>query len=95
MSILVCCLVGIASGVVATFASRENNFGLITDLIAGIAGACATSLLIGAIGWRVPFGVAGVAGIATLGAAMVLIALRAVHRFLAPPEVAVARKRRR
>ena len=75
-SILTWILVGLAAGVLASFVV-PNGFGIIGDILVGIAGAFLGSWLFGALHWHAPFaGIPGVITIAFVGACILLALLR-------------------
>jgi uncharacterized membrane protein YeaQ/YmgE (transglycosylase-associated protein family) len=73
--------VGLVAGVLASFVSRGGGFGILGDILLGIAGA-----FIGAWGfqqmhWHSPIkGLGGTIFVAFLGAVVLLFAIRLVQR---------------
>jgi uncharacterized membrane protein YeaQ/YmgE (transglycosylase-associated protein family) len=76
MQIIPLLFVGLAAGVLASFVMR-SRFGLLADILLGIAGAFVGTWIFREAGWHAPFaGMAGVIAVAFVGAVFVLIILR-------------------
>jgi len=86
MDLLIWLVVGLVAGALASFIMRSSGFGLIGDIVLGIAGAFIGGWAFRALGWRAPFaGIAGVITVAFIGAVIVLVALRLVARASSRP----------
>jgi uncharacterized membrane protein YeaQ/YmgE (transglycosylase-associated protein family) len=78
MQIITWLVVGLVAGALASFIMR-SRFGLLTDVVLGIAGAFVGSWIFREAGWHAPFaGIAGVISVAVIGAVIVLVVLRVV-----------------
>jgi uncharacterized membrane protein YeaQ/YmgE (transglycosylase-associated protein family) len=81
MDILTWIIVGLVAGVLATFIMGGIGYGIIGDIIVGIAGAFVGVWLFGQMGWTTPFsGLAGVIFVAFIGAILLLFILGALRR---------------
>jgi uncharacterized membrane protein YeaQ/YmgE (transglycosylase-associated protein family) len=77
MQILSWIVVGLVAGVLASMI--VGGFGLLTDIVVGIAGAFIGSYIFQKAGWHAPFtGLASVTFVAFIGALIVLVVLHAV-----------------
>jgi uncharacterized membrane protein YeaQ/YmgE (transglycosylase-associated protein family) len=78
--ILVWLLVGLVAGLLASALVRGSGYGLLGDIVLGIAGAFVGGWAFRELGWHAPFaGIAGVIAVAFVGAVMVLLAVRLVR----------------
>jgi uncharacterized membrane protein YeaQ/YmgE (transglycosylase-associated protein family) len=81
MDIITWLFVGLVAGLIASFISRDGGFGLIGDILLGMAGA-----VVGAWGFRElhlqsPInGIGGVILVASIGAIVLLFAIRLLQR---------------
>lgn len=81
MDIITWLFVGLVAGLLASFVSRGGGFGLIGDILLGIAGAFVGAWGFRELGWRSPIdGLPGVIFVAFLGAVVLLFAIRLVQR---------------
>jgi uncharacterized membrane protein YeaQ/YmgE (transglycosylase-associated protein family) len=72
-------VVGLVAGVLASIVMRGSGFGLLGDIVLGIAGAVVGGWTFRALGWRSPFtGLPGVITVAFVGAVILLAALRLI-----------------
>jgi uncharacterized membrane protein YeaQ/YmgE (transglycosylase-associated protein family) len=79
MDILTWIIVGLIAGVLASLVVG-GGFGIIADIVIGIVGAFVGAWLFRALGVSSPFGgLAGVIFVAFVGAAVLLLILRAVR----------------
>ena len=86
MDIITWIVVGLVAGVLASAIMRGSGFGLLGDIVLGIAGAFIGSWVFRELGWRAPFsGIAGVIVVALVGAVIVLAILRLIRRATAQP----------
>jgi uncharacterized membrane protein YeaQ/YmgE (transglycosylase-associated protein family) len=73
MDILTWLIVGLVAGLLASLIVGGSGYGILGDIVAGIAGAFVGSWLFRAAGWGSPFsGLAGVIFVAFIGAVVVL-----------------------
>jgi uncharacterized membrane protein YeaQ/YmgE (transglycosylase-associated protein family) len=80
MDILTWIIVGLIAGVLASLVVG-GGFGIIADIVIGIVGAFVGAWLFRALGVSSPFGgLAGVIFVAFVGAAVLLLILRAFRR---------------
>ena len=80
MDILTWIIVGLVAGVLASLVVG-GGFGILADIVIGIAGAFVGAWLFRALGVSSPFGgMAGVIFVAFVGAAVLLLILRAFRR---------------
>lgn len=80
MDIITLLLVGLVAGVLAS-AVMGSGFGLLGDIVLGIAGAFVGSWAFRELGWHAPFaGKAGIIVVALVGALIVLVAMRLLRR---------------
>jgi uncharacterized membrane protein YeaQ/YmgE (transglycosylase-associated protein family) len=80
MDIITLLVVGLVAGVIASTLVGPG-FGLLGDIALGIVGAFVGSYSFRALGWHAPFGgLAGVIAVAVVGAVILLVALRLIHR---------------
>lgn len=76
MDIITWLLVGLVAGALASALVR-GGFGLLGDIVLGIAGAVVGGWTFHSLGWQPPFaGVAGTIAVAMVGAVIVLAGLR-------------------
>ena len=81
MDLLTLLVVGLIAGLLASFAMGGVGYGLLGDIVIGIAGAFLGSWLFGALHIRVPFGgIGGTIFVAFVGAVALLLLLRLVRR---------------
>ena len=77
MDILTWLIVGLIAGVLASLLVGGTGYGLIGDIVIGIAGAFVGGWLFAQLGARSPFGgLAGTIFVAFIGAVVLLILLR-------------------
>lgn len=80
MDILTWIIVGLIAGVLASLLMGGAGYGLIGDIIIGIAGAFVGSWLFARLGATSPFGgLAGVIFVAFIGAVFLLFLLRVIR----------------
>ena len=80
MSILMWIVVGLVAGLLASLAVGGTGYGLIGDIVIGIAGAFVGGLLFREMGWHAPFGgLAGTITVAFIGAVVLLVVLRLIR----------------
>jgi uncharacterized membrane protein YeaQ/YmgE (transglycosylase-associated protein family) len=73
MDILTWLIVGLVAGLLASLIVGGSGYGILGDIVAGIAGAFVGSWLFRSAGWGSPFeGLAGVIFVAFIGAVVVL-----------------------
>jgi uncharacterized membrane protein YeaQ/YmgE (transglycosylase-associated protein family) len=81
MDVLTWLLVGLVAGVLASFVMGGIGYGIVGDVIVGIAGASIGGWLFVQAGWTTPLaGVAGVIFIAFVGAILLLFVLGILRR---------------
>lgn len=81
MDVLTWLLVGLIAGALASFLMGGIGYGIIGDIIVGIAGAFLGGWLFARMGWTAPFGgLAGVIFVAFIGAVLLLFILGAIRR---------------
>jgi uncharacterized membrane protein YeaQ/YmgE (transglycosylase-associated protein family) len=81
MDIITWLIVGLIAGLLATAVSRGGGFGILGDILLGIVGAFVGGWGFHALDVRSPIdGLPGVILIATIGAIVVLSAIRLVQR---------------
>ena len=79
MSIWTLILVGLAAGLLASLV--VGGYGLLADIVVGIAGTFIGASIFRELGWHAPFtGLAGVIFVAFIGAVALLAALRLFRR---------------
>lgn len=79
MDIITWLIVGLVAGVLADLVL--GGYGILADIVVGIAGAFVGGWLFAAAGWHAPFaGLGGVIFVAFIGALILLAILRLVHR---------------
>jgi uncharacterized membrane protein YeaQ/YmgE (transglycosylase-associated protein family) len=77
MEMITWLVVGLVAGALASSVVRGGGFGLVGDIVLGIAGAVVGGWAFHALGWRAPFtGIAGAIAVAFTGAVVVLVGLR-------------------
>lgn len=77
MDILTWLVVGLIAGVLASLVA--GGYGLLADIIIGIAGAFIGGWLFVRMGWHAPFvGLAGTIFVAFIGAVLLLVALHLI-----------------
>ena len=73
MDILTWLIVGLVAGVLASLVVGGSGFGIVGDILAGIAGAFIGGWLFAEMGWGAPFdGLAGTIFVAFIGAVILL-----------------------
>ena len=81
MDIVTLLIVGLIAGLLARFAVGGLGYGLLGDLVVGVAGAFIGSWLFQALRVRNPVsGIAGTILVAFIGAVLLLLVVRAVRR---------------
>jgi uncharacterized membrane protein YeaQ/YmgE (transglycosylase-associated protein family) len=84
MEIVAWLIVGLLAGVLASLV--VGGYGLVADIVIGIAGAFVGGYIFRRAGWHSPFhGLAGVVFVAFVGALVLLVALHVVHAILGGP----------
>jgi uncharacterized membrane protein YeaQ/YmgE (transglycosylase-associated protein family) len=79
MDIITLLVVGLVAGVLAATLVGPG-FGLLGDIVLGIAGAFVGGYSFRALGWHAPFGgLAGVITVAFVGAVILLVGLRLIR----------------
>ena len=79
MDILTWLIVGLVAGVLASLV--VGGYGIIADIVVGIVGAFIGGFIFRSAGWHAPFeGLAGVIFVAFIGACVLLLVLRLLHR---------------
>jgi len=80
MNIVTLVIVGLVAGLLASAALRGSGYGLLGDILLGIAGSFVGNWAFREAGWHAPFdGIAGVIAVAFCGAVVLLVALRLVR----------------
>ncbi|MEO8703960.1 MAG: GlsB/YeaQ/YmgE family stress response membrane protein [Kofleriaceae bacterium] len=80
MDILTWILVGLVAGVLASMVVG-SGYGIIGDIVVGIVGAFIGGFVFRSAGWHTPFaGLAGTIFVAFIGAVILLVLLRLIHR---------------
>jgi len=73
-------IVGLVAGVLASMIAGGTGYGIIGDIIVGIAGAFVGGALFRYAGWHTPFaGLAGVIFVAFIGAVVLLVAINLIR----------------
>jgi uncharacterized membrane protein YeaQ/YmgE (transglycosylase-associated protein family) len=81
MDIATWVIVGLIAGFLASVAVGGTGFGLLGDIVIGVAGAFIGGYIFHQAHWHAPFGgLAGTIFIAFVGAAVLLLVLRLFHR---------------
>jgi uncharacterized membrane protein YeaQ/YmgE (transglycosylase-associated protein family) len=79
MDIITLLVVGLVAGVIAATLVGPG-FGLLGDIVLGIAGSFMGGYSFHALGWHAPFGgLAGVITVAVVGAVILLVGLRLIR----------------
>ena len=79
--IIIWIIVGMFAGVFAFLASAGSGYGIVTDILVGVAGTFVAGWIFDEAGWRAPLsGMIGVAVVAFLGAVVALFFLRVFKR---------------
>ena len=80
MTLITWLIVGLVAGVLASFVMGGTGYGLIGDIIIGIAGAFVGGWLLRTLGAHVPVsGLGGVIIVAFIGAVVLLFVLRLIR----------------
>jgi uncharacterized membrane protein YeaQ/YmgE (transglycosylase-associated protein family) len=80
MDLLTWLIVGLVAGLLASYAIGGIGHGLVGDIVVGIVGAVLGGWLFAQLGLSTPFGgLAGTIFVAFIGAAVLLLVLRAVR----------------
>jgi uncharacterized membrane protein YeaQ/YmgE (transglycosylase-associated protein family) len=80
MDILTWLIVGLVAGLLASLIVGGSGYGILGDIVVGIAGAFVGSWLFRSAGWGSPFdGLAGVIFVAFIGAVVLLLIVHAVR----------------
>ncbi|GIW88041.1 MAG: hypothetical protein KatS3mg108_2365 [Isosphaeraceae bacterium] len=79
MSLLWFLLIGLAAGWLAGQLTKGGGYGLVGDLIVGVIGAILGGVLFGLLGLKA-VGLAGELIMATVGAVVLILGLRAIKR---------------
>ncbi|MDO8501864.1 MAG: GlsB/YeaQ/YmgE family stress response membrane protein [Gemmatimonadaceae bacterium] len=81
MDLLTWCIVGLVAGVLASLVMGGTGYGIIGDIVIGIAGAFIGGWLFRTMGVAVPLGgLAGTILVAFIGAVVLLFVIRLVRR---------------
>ena len=77
-------IVGLVAGVLASMLVGGAGYGILGDIVVGIAGAFIGGAVFREAGWRTPFsGIAGTISVALVGAILLLLVLRLFKRYTA------------
>ena len=80
MDIITLLVVGLIAGLLASAVMRGSGYGVIGDIVLGIAGSFVGTWGFRRLHWHMPFeGIVGVIAVAFLGALVLLLALRLVR----------------
>jgi uncharacterized membrane protein YeaQ/YmgE (transglycosylase-associated protein family) len=80
MDILAWLIVGLVAGVLASLVVGGSGYGIIGDIVAGIAGAFVGGWLFSEMRWGTPFeGLAGTIFVAFIGAVLLLLVVRLIR----------------
>jgi uncharacterized membrane protein YeaQ/YmgE (transglycosylase-associated protein family) len=80
MDILTWLIVGLVAGLLASLIVGGSGYGILGDIVVGIAGAFVGSWLFRSAGWGSPFaGLAGVIFVAFIGAVVLLLIVHAIR----------------
>lgn len=80
MDILLLLVVGLVAGVLASFVVGGTGYGIIGDIVVGIAGAFVGGFVFKEAGWRTPFaGIGGTIFVAFIGAVILLVIIRVIR----------------
>jgi uncharacterized membrane protein YeaQ/YmgE (transglycosylase-associated protein family) len=80
MEILTWLIVGLIAGVLASLLVGGTGYGIIGDIVVGIAGAFVGGWLFRAAGWSSPWGgLAGTIFVAFIGAALLLVVIHLIR----------------
>jgi uncharacterized membrane protein YeaQ/YmgE (transglycosylase-associated protein family) len=80
MDIITWLVVGGVAGLLASLIMRGSGFGVLGDIVLGIAGAFVGGWAFGELGWRAPFpGLGGVIAVAFVGAVILLAGMRLIR----------------
>jgi uncharacterized membrane protein YeaQ/YmgE (transglycosylase-associated protein family) len=86
MDILMWLVVGLVAGALASVLVRGGGFGLVGEILLGMAGAVVGGWTVHQLGWQSPFsGVAGSIAVAFAGAVIILVALRLLRGAMVRP----------
>lgn len=81
MDILMWLIVGLVAGVLASMIVGGTGYGIIGDIVVGIAGAFVGGALFRYAGWHTPFaGIAGTIFVAFIGAIVLLVIINLLRR---------------
>jgi uncharacterized membrane protein YeaQ/YmgE (transglycosylase-associated protein family) len=81
MSILMWIVVGLVAGALASMVVGGTGYGLLGDIVIGIAGAVVGGWVFHEMHWQAPLaGVAGTIFVAFVGAALLLLVVRLIRR---------------
>jgi len=84
MDLLTWIIVGLVAGLLASLVVGGSGYGILGDIVVGIAGAFLGGYLFRVAHWSVPFGgLPGTIFVAFIGAVLLLIVLRIVRRTIA------------
>ncbi len=80
MDIMTWLIVGLVAGLLASLAVGGTGFGIVGDIVIGIAGAFVGGFLFRQMHWHAPFaGLAGIIFVAFIGAVVLLLLLRLIR----------------
>ena len=81
MDIITWLIVGLVAGVLASLVVGGTGYGILGDIIVGIAGAFVGGYVFRAAGWHTPFaGLAGTIFVAFIGAVILLVIIHLIRR---------------
>ncbi len=73
-------IVGLVAGLLASMIAGGTGYGIIGDIVVGIAGAFVGGALFRYAGWHTPFaGIAGTIFVAFIGAVVLLVAINLIR----------------
>jgi uncharacterized membrane protein YeaQ/YmgE (transglycosylase-associated protein family) len=80
MDILTWLIVGLVAGVLASLVVGGAGYGLLGDIVVGIAGAFIGGYVFVRAGWHAPWaGLAGTIFVAFIGAVILLVVIHVIH----------------
>jgi uncharacterized membrane protein YeaQ/YmgE (transglycosylase-associated protein family) len=80
MDIITLLVVGLIAGFLASLMVGDAGYGIVGDLIVGVAGAFLGSYIFMHMGWHAPFGgLASTIVVATIGAVILLAVIHLLH----------------
>jgi uncharacterized membrane protein YeaQ/YmgE (transglycosylase-associated protein family) len=86
MDLITWLIVGLLAGILASLAVGGSGYGILGDIVVGIAGAVIGGALFSRMAWHAPFGgLAGTVTVAFVGACILLVVLRVIQRTINGP----------